>query len=688
MASAFDWQSIKTIKDPNHAINVLINKIKECQDKATCITKKNIHKNNLCPRSDWITTAIMKSCQNKEYLYNKMKKEPKNNQIKETYKNYVKILNKVIKNAKINYEKHRIKANINNARQLWKIINSKIGKKVKSNNNSINKIAKENNEILTEPNDIANYMNNYFCNIGEKISDSIKINKNKNISLPTSNKNSIFLRPTNAMEVQTVIKNMKNKNGGVDTIHAKSIKTISILMSDTLAYIYNQCIEQSVWPDALKISEIVPIYKAGSKMDVANYRPISLISNLAKILERLIYNRLYDFICKHRILSRKQFGFVKNRGTKEVLSMMTNKLYENLDKSKPIAITFLDLAKAFDTVNHTILLKKLYNYGIRGNAYKLLENYLQNRYQKVRIDQHESERSNVKSGVPQGTILGPLLFILYVNDLLTMMPDSTTFSYADDTAVLAEGTTWKDVECNMNDYLDKIDDWLALNRLSLNVKKTVYITFGNYCDSVPKDIDIRIKNYVLQRVEECKYLGINFDYNLKWDSHTQYIVKKTKYLIFVFYKIAKYMETGTMRIIYFALFHSIMNYGIIAWGGAYNNSTEVLQRVQNRILKIINKNSFIQNHPMNIKQLFAYTSLISNYSTLKELYLNSNSITRKKSIAVPKRNKTVSEKSNYITSIKIFNGLPNDMKTLDLTKISAKEKLKRWIKEGYLINFV
>ena len=190
-----------------------------------------------------------------------------------------------------------------------------------------------------------------------------------------------------------------------------------------------------------------------------------------------------------------------------------------------------------------------------------------------------------------------------------------------------------------------------------------------------------MKNYILKRVEECKYLGIIFYFNLKWDSHTQYIVKKTKYLIFVFYKIVKYMQTDTMRIIYFALFHSIINYGIIAWGGVYNNSSDVLQRVQYRLLKIINKNRFIQNNPMNLKQLFAYISLHFNYSTLKELYLNSNSKTRKKSIAIPKRSKTVTRKSSYLTSIKIYNSLPNDMKTLDHTKTSNKEKLKKWIQE-------
>ena len=215
------------------------------------------------------------------------------------------------------------------------------------------------------------------------------------------------------MEVKNIIENTKIKNGGVDKINAMTLKAISEHIADPLAHIINKCIEKSIWPDALKAAVVVPIHKSGKKLVVNNYRPISLISNIAKIFEKVVYERIFDFIYKHKILSEKQFGFIKNKGTRDALSYITKTIYENLDKSKPIIVVFLDLAKAFDTVDHNILLHKLQAYGIRDNAYKLMQSYLTNRKQKVRIDQRESEPTTITMGVPQGTILGPLPFIIY-----------------------------------------------------------------------------------------------------------------------------------------------------------------------------------------------------------------------------------------------------------------------------------
>ena len=302
-----------------------------------------------------------------------------------------------------------IEKNSGNPRQLWKIVNSKLGNKGKKDNN-ISEIYDENNDIVKDPSKIANNMNNYYSNMGKEMSDKITAPSNNFIQLPPSNINSIFLNPTDEIEVKKIIENMKIKNGGVDKINPKTLKAISEHIADPLAHIINKCIEKSIWLDALKAAEVVPIYKSGKKLVVNNYRPISLISNIAKIFETVIYETIFDFIYKHKILSEKQFGFIKNKEIRDALSYITKRVYENLDKSKPIIVAFLDLAKAFDTVDHNILLHKLQAYGIRGNAYKLIQSYLTNRKQKVRIDQRDSEPITITMGVPQVTILRPLLF--------------------------------------------------------------------------------------------------------------------------------------------------------------------------------------------------------------------------------------------------------------------------------------
>ena len=199
-------------------------------------------------------------------------------------------------------------------------------------------------------------MSTYYCNLGEMLSNRI-ITPNKEIELPKSNPNTLFINPTNKYEIIKMIDNLKFKKGGIDNINAKTLKAISHHIADTLAYTFNLCNEMVIWPDALKSAEVIPIYKAGSKNEMTNYRPISLISNIANIFEKIIHNRIINFISKHNIISKNQFGFIKYIRTKDALNLITKIIYEKLDKSTPIAITFLDLVKAFDTVNHKILLE-------------------------------------------------------------------------------------------------------------------------------------------------------------------------------------------------------------------------------------------------------------------------------------------------------------------------------------------
>ena len=192
---------------------------------------------------------------------------------------------------------------------------------------------------------------------------------------------------------------MKDKLGGVDDICSKTMKIISTSISLPLEYIFNLCITKSKWPRVLKTAKVVPIYKAGDRSCTSNYRPISLISNNAKIFEKIIYNRLYTFLSECNIISEKQYGFVRNKGTTDALDYLTNRIYTDLDNSITIIAAFLDLAKAFDTVNHKILLEKLDHYGIRGNALQLLTSYLSDRFQNVKIQECISPYKLITTGI-------------------------------------------------------------------------------------------------------------------------------------------------------------------------------------------------------------------------------------------------------------------------------------------------
>lgn len=682
LAQEVNWNSILLITDPDEATNVLINKIVECTGQSRTTTQKNRNSyNGNTPRSDWITQGIMISCKYKEMLYRLWKADPHNLTAKQTYTNYNKILDKVIKLAKLLFDKKQVELNKGNIKNLWKYINDKLGKTAKSID-SIKQIYINNNHKITDSQEIANYMNSYFCSIGNKLAEKIVQPSDCSLSLPQDNPESIYLFPTTSQEVLSIIRAMEVKGGGIDNINVKTLKVLADSIAHILQYIFNLCMEKAVWPASLKNAEIKPIHKAKSKSQASNYRPISMISNIAKVFEKIIHNRILTFINKHNIISNMQFGFMKNRGTTEALQFVSNTIYNSLDKSQPIAAAFLDLAKAFDTVDHQILIMKLSRYGIRGSPLQLIESYLENRQQRVKANEATSDYLTVQTGVPQGTILGPLLFILYINDMLTGVSDNTIISYADDTAIIVSDKTWTGVESKLNRCLDRVAKWLALNKLSLNVDKTVCLTFGSYYDSVPEDFNICVDGVVVKRVSEHRYLGVIFDYNMKWGPHINYILSKTKYLVFVFYKLSKFMLTETLRMIFFAFFHSVASYGIIAWGCAYGNNLGLLQRLQYRLLKIVNKNKFFTTqNPPRIDQLHAYAALIFHYHELKQKFVNSTSTTRNKQLRLPKINKTIGKKMSMVTATSIYNRLPMEFKKTNLSS-TWKKRLKEWIKNN------
>ena len=446
-----------------------------------------------------------------------------------------------------------------------------------------------NNNLINDPTQVANEFNNYFSNIAKNLQAKIHSQgQDFNKYLGDKSKNTFFISPTDKTEIIDIINkhiNM-NKASGPNSFPSMIIDLIKEQLAEPLSDIINLSFEKGIYIDKLKISRIVPIYKEkGDKLLCKNYRPISLLSNINKIYEKLMHKRLYSFFEDQNLIFKNQFGFRKHHSTTHALTDLTEDIRQAIDSNKYACGIFVDLQKAFDTVDHNILLKKLEHYGIRGIANDWIRSYLTNRQQYVSISGHDSEITTTELGVPQGSVLGPLLFLIYINDLHNAIKFSTTRHFADDTNLLIKNDSLKQLKKHANYDLRQLCHWLIANKISLNCDKTEMIIFRHPNKKMNYNVKIRINGRKLQPSSHVKYLGVLLDPHLNWSYHANTLSAKLTRATGMLSKIRHYVDEKTVRNIYFGIFSSIMTYGAQVWGQFPNKHICRIQKIQNKALK-------------------------------------------------------------------------------------------------------
>ena len=568
-------------------------KIEEFLPTKTVKFNKYKHK-----KTAWVTNGLLQSMRTRDNLYRRWKSRDQDSVdyliLKSRFEFYSEYTNKLIKQVKVAHYQKEFEKFKGDIKKTWKTINTILNRNRKVNNFPDHIICKSGK--LENLQDIVNEFNDYFCNIGKELAQKIPNSRrtynqflNKQI---TSN---FSFSTVDADLISKVLNSFKPKTSkGTDGISMKLLKSISHIMLEPLKILVNQSLMTSKFPSNLKLAKILPLIKKPNNFNIDNFRPISLLPSISKIIEKCVFLQIYEYFERHELLYASQYGYRKNHSTETACLELVDKLFQQLDEGKSPFCVFIDLSKAFDTINHEILLAKLRYYGLDNDAVNWFQSYLTGRKQYVEIEGHKSSIKDISTGVPQGSTLGPLLFIIYMNDINDVSPLLKTILFADDTSLSSvislfpTGPRQKSLAINLE--LEKVTDWLRANKLSLNVKKTKYMVFRfsqTQNGALPK-LDLKMDGVIIEKVKTFKFLGITISETLSWKPHLDITAKKISKVTGVMNRIKHQVNSSILLTIYNSLILSHLHYGILCWGFHGNK----LFKLQKKAVRIIGKEKY------------------------------------------------------------------------------------------------
>ena len=585
---------------------ILIDIVQKTYEKNCPIKRKILSLKRI--RSPWITNSLRMAIDEKHRFLKLTKSNPL---LIEQFKIFCNDLKKMLLETKKKYYCDKFENISSDIKATWKVINSLI-KPIKSRNALKLDI---DGVLIDDPATLANTFNEHFTSVAPLLASKIPNVDTDPTYYVNRNTNTFMYFPCTHDEIEKIIRDLKNKKGSLGEIPVSILKKITDLVSPILSKLFNQSVSSSSFPEILKIAKIVPIYKSGSKTDKNNYRPIALLPTLSKVFEKLIHKRVTSFLTKFDLLYSDQYGFQSKKSTTDAILKFTDKCYDALNNKKSLISVYIDFSKAFDTVDHTILLKKLESYGFRGEILGWFQSYLSSRHQYVEMQGLKSSFKSNSCGVPQGSVLGPLLFLIYINDM-NRSCQLNIINFADDSTAYLTHDDLRAAIPLVNRELKSLDKWVCANKLSLNTSKTAYTIITNQRQSdIPGVI---IRNTEILACQKQKFLGIILDNKLNFKEHIDKISNKVKSANGILWKLSQYVPSQVLTKIYYTLVYPFLIYGVEIWG---NSSQVGLNRLSRLVLTAQKRTKSQTNHNENnflsVSQIHQYYTLIRCYKYYK-----------------------------------------------------------------------
>ena len=478
---------------------------------------------------------------------------------------------------------------------MWGLINEISGKK----NDKTGLVEYLDIDCIREYNAprICNRFAKYFAGVGKNFSEKIPTPAKPvkdYLKLMQSSQGSLFLNPTYTQEIVKIVSKLPNKfRSGHDNISNILLKEIVDQIAPVLVKVFNKSIMLGEFPSIMKLAEVVPLYKGKEHFLETNYRPILLLTTVSKILEKIVYQHVYSFLQDTGQIYDNQYGFRANHSCEHAIGQVVGSLVKNMENRLHSVCILLDLSKAFNTIEHQILLSKLELYGIRGSALSWFENYLTNCKLRVKcrtvsnMKETMSKEYPVEYGTPQGSCLGPLIFLIFVNDLHLHLQHSESVQFADDTTLLFRHRNLNYLRFCIESELLTIQDWFNANKLTLNVDKSSYLLYHNCKQPIPI-FKILLNGVEIPKTSCAKFLGVWLDDKLKWNTHVNKLISKLKCGIGMLCHSKNLLSMKAKKLLYFGQIHSNLSYALCIWGTMLqSNLTKKLRKIQRDAVRLI-----------------------------------------------------------------------------------------------------